>query len=179
MKRLRWPWRRTKAEDGVELAAMLFVLPVLLVLLLALIDIGFMMRTRMLVENVARDGARGVAADGGNCWSRTNPGCTGSGSANAWGNRVRSQLWSDGSCTLSACDGAPTVNCRKIIRTNGSTYSGNVVNHSGEYVACTINYRYKGINEGLLKSPLGLGTGYLIQDFQIESTARAEVGSDG
>ena len=152
---------RKPDERGAEIAAMLFVLPVLLVLVIGLIDIGFALRTRMLVENAARDGARGVAADGGNLNPRTNS------NGVAWNNRVRNQLW-NGSCTMSNCSGAPTVTC-----------TPEVVNRSGDMVSCTIVYSYRGLNADLLNSPMGLGMGSFIKPFTVTSSARAEVGRTG
>lgn len=167
-----WMRRVRNEESGVETMAMLIVLPVIVVLILALVDVGYMMRTRMVVENAARDAARGAAADGGNYWSRTNH------TGIAWDTRLYRQLYA-GHCTTSQCSGAPSVSCTRITNASGGVYSSNVAQHSGDIITCTVYYPYRGFNQGLLNSPFGLGMGKLIRPFTVTASARAETGVQG
>lgn len=176
MKRIRnlmSPARRK--EDGVEAVAMIIVLPTMFVLLLALIDVGLQIRTRMIVENMARDTVRRVAADGGNNWERTNP------NGMPWDATMKRRLYSEGQCTESGCTAPPEVACNLVTPAfGGSRYEDNVVNVAGDLVTCRVVYHYKAINKNLLDSPLGLFTGRLIQDtITIEVSARAETGPNG
>lgn len=164
--------RRAREERGVEAAAMLIVLPVLVVLVLALIDVGQIVRTRMLVENVARDTARQAAADGGNYNPRTNT------TGREWSRVGYRSLYADGSCTFSACRGnqKPVIDCETITRPNGSTYRSNVAGQAGDLITCNVSYPYKPINGPLLNSPFGLGFGSLLKPFDVSASARAETG---
>lgn len=157
---------RRRDERAVETAAMLIVLPILIVLVLTLIDVGLSLRTRMLVENAARDGARGVAADGGNYNPRT---ASNNLPAGGWSDVVMGELWDGTGCRFSRCSERPTVNC-----------TPQVVAQSGDIVSCQVTYFPKAINGGLLNSPLGLGMGALLPEtITITAQARAETGDNG
>lgn len=168
--------KRRKDERAVEAPAMMIVIPVLVVLVLTLIDVGNMVRIRMTVENIARDTARSAAADGGNFNARTNT------IGGEWDDINRDALWRNGRCTLSDCiDGRQaTLECNQVTPANGgSTYNANVAQRAGDLISCTAYYPYEAINKGLLNSPLGLGMGSLLKPFTITQTARAETGTNG
>lgn len=164
--------RRRRDERAAEAVAMLFVIPVLVVLVFALIDVGMMFRSRMLVENIARDAVRSAAADGGLFNERTSTTNT------SWETWAESRLVkNNGVCKVGYCQHGkePTVDCWYIDATGGR-YDGNVVHKAGDLVTCHITYPYAAINSGLLNSPIGLGMGALIQEFEVQASARAETG---
>lgn len=154
---------------------MIFVIPVLVVLVLALIDVGMMFRTRMVVENIARDAVRNAAADGGNLNPRTNT------IGGPWDEYALDRLWDGHACTVGACkDGdEPSVDCTRLTSASGAPMGhGNVARKAGVVITCTVHYPYKPINGALLNSPIGLGMGSLLKEFNFEVSARAETGSE-
>lgn len=165
--------RNRDDERGVEAVAMLIVIPVLCVLIFALIDIGMMIRTRVAVENVARDTVRRAASDGGNFNPRTNP------YGKAWDTIALDTLYKSGKCTQSKCTSKPTVNCRRVTPPTGAAYTSNTVRKSGDLLTCTVTYPYKPINGALLNSKMGLGFGKMLGPFTVTMTARAETGTQG
>lgn len=167
--------RGRRSERGVEAAAILFVMPVLIILVFALIDIAVMFTVRSQVNAVARDAVRAAAADGGNLNPRTNT------TGLSWSQAAYRQLYSSGKCTFGRCDDGerPTVSCTKITTPAGAVYRGNVARDAGDLITCTVNYPYKGINQGLLDSPIGLGFGAFLKDFTVSSSSRSETGVTG
>lgn len=168
---------RTRGDErAVEAPAMMIVIPALVVLVLALIDIGNMMRVRMVVENLARDTARNAAADGGNYNARTNT------IGGEWDDMALKAVFKNGHCRISRClnNKAATLNCKQITPAGGGgVYTSNVANEAGDIVSCTLYYPYKPINAALLNSVMGLGMGRLLHDFTITESARAETGVNG
>lgn len=174
MNRMRRLLAATREDErGVEAVAMLIVIPVLCVLIFALLDIGMMVRTRVLVENVARDTVRRAASDGGNYNPRTNP------YGKAWDTIALGTLYKNGKCTQSRCTSKPTVNCKKVTPPSGASYTSNTVRKSGDLITCTVVYPYKAINTALLNSNMGLGFGKMLGGFTVTMTARAETGTQG
>lgn len=160
-------------ERGMETVAMIFVIPVLVVLVLALVDVGMMFRTRMLVENIARDAVRNAAADGGNYNERTNT------VGRPWDEYALDRLWNGRRCTLSACNTGkePTVDCTEMTDPDGSRLPpGNEARTAGDIITCTVYYPYKPINGALLNGPIGLGMGSLLKEFNFSVSARSETG---
>jgi hypothetical protein len=162
---------RRKDESAAEAVAMIFVIPVLIILVLGLIDVGMMFRARMLVENTMRDAARGAAADGGNYNARTNT------IDRPWSDWAQRRLYRDGECQIGQCKEGkvPVVRCRNYYP-GGGFYSGNTVQKAGHTITCSVDYPYKAINSDLLNSPMGLGIGTLLKEFKVEVSARAETG---
>jgi Flp pilus assembly protein TadG len=155
--------RARRDERGVETAAIMIVLPTLIVLIFALLEFGFMIQTRMAVENTSRDTVRRIAADGGNLNPRTNA------IGRPWSQEAMTALYSGGQCKPSRCDKPPVVTCTPT-----------VAGRAGEVVTCKITYYYRPLNKALLDSPIGLGMGRLITTpFQVTSSARAETGAGG
>lgn len=168
--------RKTRDERGAEAVAMMIVIPVLVVLVFALIDVGMMFRARMLVENVYRDAARGAAADGGNMNPRTNT--MGYKAWDVWGHE---QLWDGSKCRVADCksgEGAPTIDCQTLTSPAGVEQRGNVAPQAGYLITCSGHYPYKPINGALLNGPLGLGFGGLLKEFEVSVSARAETGAN-
>jgi hypothetical protein len=166
--------RRRKDERGAEAVAMIFVIPVLIVLVLALVDVGMMFRSRMLVENITRDAARNAAAEGGNFNPRTNY------SGKAWDDSAFQRLYREGKCTVGNCKEGkvPSVDCTFQSTPEGSPLpKSNVVRKAGDIVTCKTYYPYKAINSELLNGPIGLGMGTLLKEFNVDVSARAETGS--
>jgi Flp pilus assembly protein TadG len=174
MRRMRAAFGRLRGDErGMEAAAMIFVLPFLFILVLGLIDIGWMIKTRMVVENITRDAARHAAFDGGNYNPRTNT------EGREWDDVAMRSLWNGGGCVQSGCTSAPIVDCTRITKPNGTVYRSHVVQDAGDIITCTVNYKYKPINGPLMNSPLGLGIGSMLDPFVISTSARSEVGSSG
>src|SRR6185436_9713704 len=153
---------RGRDERGAEFAAALFVFPVLFILIIGCIEIGFYVQTRMRVENVLRDAARSVAADGGDWNHRTGDGTPIS-------LRATDALNDGTHCKLSQCDSSeplPSVKCNYITRSSGVEYQQDFVNFSGETVTCKLmrgsavgRYPYRPLAAALMEGPLGLGIG--------------------
>lgn len=172
---------RRREERGAETVAMLFVIPVMVVLVFALLDVGMMFRNRMLVENVARDAVRGAAADGGVLTTRT--------SGINWEQYALDRLVDDGGkCRIGQCKagGHVLVDCNGDERSGagmvsaqtGQRYTGNLVQYAGDTITCVVEYPYKPINGPLLNGPIGLGMGNLLKEFDVSVTARSETGTD-
>ncbi len=129
MKRLRsWLIR----EEGVsEAATAIFVLPIIVALIFLLVETGFNIRTRTIIDNTLQDTTRSVAHDGGynNPRSTTLPASytAGVGSQTGWAKVGSMRLQAD--CTaglirsVNACN-TLTVTCTPAIAaTAGSTVS--------------------------------------------------------
>lgn len=174
---MKHPARKTRDERGAEAVAMMIVIPVLVVLVLALIDVGMMFRARMLVENVYRDAARGAAATGGNYWARTMPDGQG-----PWDQWAYDRLWDGSKCRIAACKpdaGPPTIDCDIVTSPDGTTrMSRAVAPAAGWLITCEGHYPYKPINSALLNGPLGLGFGKMLKEFDVSVSARAETGEN-
>lgn len=167
--------RRKRDERGAETVAMLFVIPVMVILVLALIDVGMMFRARMLVESVYRDAARGAASDGGNMFPRTNT----SGHPAGWEGWAMDRMWKENHCTLSSCHKAPDIDCKTVTSTSGVARTSQYAEFAGETITCEGHYAYKPINGPLLNGPIGLGMGNLLKEFDVSVSARAETGAQG
>jgi Flp pilus assembly protein TadG len=157
--------RRARGERGVEAMTMIIAMPFLLVMILALVDIGMMFKTRLQVEGITADAARAVAFEGGNNNPRLNttPGTT-------IADRYEVRMWdaAHNRCALSLCreNVRPSITCSPAVTTR-----------AGEEVQCTTSYQYRGYNQGLLNSPLGMGLGRLIRPFTTQVYSRAETGT--
>lgn len=111
-------WRR--GESGVaEATAFILIIPLITSLLFVLIDVGFNLRYRLMVDNVTQDAVRGAALDGGNNWPRTNTLSIG------WGQDLQNRLYkicsstyptNPGRCPAGSA-GAPVGSCSPKIAT--------------------------------------------------------------
>lgn len=118
---------KLREERGsAELPVTIILLPFVLFLIFALIDMSFYMNTRSTVQSILRDGTRMVALYGGN---------SGSSPLNPTGKNVDTiiadRLWQNGACTQSICDAKPVVSC-----------TPNVSNALAQDVSCTVRYDY-------------------------------------
>lgn len=163
------PTRRQRTrESGTELMVFLFTFPLICILLLGMISVGMYFSTRSAVTSVARDAVSGFAAYGEDC---PDPDVI-PGPAKCFSQQAEQRLWDGGGCTQGPCTGQPTVTC--------STENGAAVaTYVGEIVTCVVDYPYAGVNKSLLDSPIGLGLGGLIDEYVIEVSAVAEIGTDG
>ena len=172
---------RNHDERGAsEFASALMVFPVLFMLIIGSVEIGMYVQTRMRVENIARDAVRQVAADGGNY----NPRTVRSG-AIAVDKEYYKWLVEGNKCKLSKCSkqeghaALPTINCKHVLTAKGeSQYPKSIVDNAGDTVICKVWYPYEPIAGGLMKGPLGLGIGSILQPFPVEESARAETGGN-
>jgi hypothetical protein len=72
------------------------------------------------------------------------------------------------------------VECSHVTRPDGNTYiSATSVEHAGDLITCTVTYPYRGVNQELMDSPMGLGFGTFLKPFTIKASARAETGDLG
>lgn len=155
--------RKHDERGSAEFATALMVLPVLFVLIVGTIEIGFYVQTRMRVENIARDAARQVAAGGGNNNEHTSM------SINPVDVDAQKLLSNGTKCRLSQCEAPPKITC-----------APKVVSMAGDTVTCTVQYHYKKLSGALLDGPLGLGIGGIIgKDFTVTESARSETGLNG
>lgn len=171
---------REDERGGDTIFAILFIMPLMMVLTFALVDIGVMFADRFAVTNVLRDAARGVAAygsDGPLPWAPP-PANTIS-----FSEQATRRLWNDetGKCRYGPCQSGerPQVVCGRMDE------QGNLLGRSalaaGDTVGCRVvgEYPYKSVTGGLLDTPLGLGLGGVVSPFPVWVTARAETGLQG
>ena len=157
--------RRRRDEFGVEAISMIIVMPFLLVMVLGLIDVGFMVATRLRVTGIVNDAARAASFDGGDFNPRLNT----SGIPRST-QYQRALTGPTGQCIPSRClpGTSPVLVCTPVLAVR-----------AGDPVTCTVDYAYKPLNGGLLNGPLGLGIGSLLKPFKVQVTTRAETGQLG
>lgn len=110
-----------------ELPVTIILLPFVIFLIFALIDISFYMNTRSNVQSILRDGTRLVALYGGNSsGSPLNP------NGKNIDVMITDRLWQNGECTQSYCDSKPIVSC-----------TPNLARNIAQDVSCTITYDYR------------------------------------
>jgi|GEM_PF-6769056 len=174
--------RKHDERGSAEFATALMVLPVLFILIVGSVEMGFYVQTRMRVENIAREAARQVAAGGGNQNERT------AASAAEIDDLAYTAMVTGGKCKLSQCAAdpskgymqpLPTIDCTKVTPVTGPSYRNNKVKLAGSTVTCVVRYPYKGLSGGLMDGTLGLGIGGIMKPFEVSESARAETGTDG
>ena len=183
LKTLRRRLTQPRDESGVEAAAMIIVIPCLVVLIFGLIAVGQMFSTRLTVQGIARDTVRQVAIQGGDLNPHLNQGAS-------WSSRAQKQLSSDGKCKLSACKPGkvPNIDCTYItppgdtppsvgdLNPAGTTHAETVPD-AGWTVTCVVTYPYQPPASALLNEPvIGMGMGMIVKPFTIVESARAETG---
>lgn len=127
--------KRRNESGSAEVISMIFVMPFLLFLILALVDVSLYMNTRTSVQNVTRDAVRQSANWGGTSANiRLNP--TGLNTAQLIKNRLYNS--STGKCKYSGCTTPPVVTCTPA---KAST--------AGTDISCTVTYKYKTVVPGL------------------------------
>jgi TadE-like protein len=175
VRRAFFAHRKHDERGSAEFAAALMVVPVMFVLIIGCVEIGFYVQTRMRVENIARDAARQVANDGGNYNVRT---------TRTLGHEIDDlaldTLLTGDRCKLSHCgDDLATIRCNEVAPATGNTYWSNEVLNAGDTVTCQVEYDYKPLSGNLMTGPLGLGIGNILKPFTVRESARAETGTAG
>lgn len=117
--------RRTHREDG-EIVETVLIVPFVVFLLFAFINMSMYFQARGTVQNIGRDGARQVALYGGSLSTvpRNNSGQDVT-------QTVFNKLYSSGHCTISGCSRPPRVTCTPAQATA-----------AGQDVSCTIIYYF-------------------------------------
>jgi hypothetical protein len=156
---------KLKEEKGLsEAATAIFILPVILGSLFVMLDVGFYMRSKAMLDVVVQDTVRGVALDGGNNNTRTN---------------IIGEPWAQkGLRNLNNACESGTLRCdpaAPITLTCGPNQAANV----GAEVWCegTVTYR---VISPLSEGPLGLGLQGLYEaPITVRVVASAATGLNG
>lgn len=151
--------KRRDETGSAEIITTLFVMPFLLYLILALIDVSLYMNTRSSVESVTRDGVRQASMWGGTGQNvRLNP------TGKSVDTLIFERLYSGDKCTYSSCIAPPSVTC-------GPTQ----VSNAGTPITCSVTYKYKSVVPGM--SLLGFeGITKNADGFTITEKALSETG---
>lgn len=146
--------KRFKGENGdSEVISVLFIIPIVILLLFAFIDVSMYFQTRSTVQTMTRDAARSVAIYGGND-SRLNP------NSKSISATLKDQLYKNGKCTVSSCGSAPQVKCTPT-----------VTNRAGQITTCSVRYQYKSLNPlNPISSPI------TNKQYIVTASSRAETG---
>lgn len=156
---------KIKSEKGLsEATTAIFVLPIILGALFVMLDVGFYMRSRSMLDTVVQDTVRGVALDGGNSNPRTN---------------IIGEPWSTkGLRNLqNACENG-TIRCEPAAPIT-LTCGPNQANNVGAEVWCEATITYNVISP-LSEGPLGLGLQGLYDDpITVRVVASAATGLTG
>lgn len=151
--RKRFTRKRLGKENGSsDIVVTLFMIPFVLGLVFALIDVSTYFQVRAQVQNITRDGARQVAIYGGASPSiPLNIQKTGGKDV---GKLVFDKLYKNGNCTLSACGSGTSGGTSSV----GPTVSCNppVAHSLNEDAYCSVTYNYRSIGGGVAAN-LGFG----------------------
>lgn len=157
-----------KERGAAEIVQTLFMLPLVLVLIFAMIDIGFFFSARTTVQNMTRDAARQVAMAGGVDTRLSTYDIEAALSKSIYDP-------AKGKCSYIGCSGPPSkVDCY-VINSNGK--KANQAREAGQDVACEVTYKYTPIsffNNGVLFSK-GKGD-FLSRNYTLIEHARSETG---
>lgn len=158
--------RKIKDERGLsEAATAIIVLPIILGALFVMLDVGFYMRTRSMLDTIVQDTVRGVALDGGYNNPRTIV--------------IAEDSWIiKGENSLRrACDSG-SLRCDQSMPID-LTCAPNVARNVGETVWCEATISYRVISP-LSEGPLGLGLqGLYAEPITVRVEASAAVGTEG
>jgi Flp pilus assembly protein TadG len=156
---------KLKSEKGLsEATTAIFVLPIILGALFVMLDVGFYMRSRSMLDTVVQDVVRGVALDGGNNNPRTN---------------IIGEPWSQkGLRNLqNACTNG-TIRCEAAAPIT-LTCGPNQANNVGAEVWCEATITYNVISP-LSEGPLGMGLqGLYSEPITVRVVASATTGLTG
>lgn len=146
--------KKFKRENGdSEVISVLFIIPLVIFLLFAFIDISMYFQSRSTVQSMTRDAARSVAIYGGND-SRLNP------NSKSIATTLKDQLYKNGECTVSDCAKPPQVKC-----------SPTTTKKAGQITTCSVRYTYKSLNPlNPISAPITNKT------YIVTATSRAETG---
>lgn len=174
---------RGDETGGDTIWTMLFVVPFMLILVFALIDIGTMFATRYAVTNVVSDTVRAYSAYGGDGPFEFQPEPRMAFSQQA---TVRLNQGKDGTCTFGPCtkDATPRVQCGRFLPDEDRILYGVNPRYVGDWIACEVvtngetKYPYKGVTGGVLDTDLGIGFGGLAGEFPVRVIGRSEAGDN-
>ena len=182
-------WRKWKSSEWgfSEAAAFIFVIPIIIALIFSLIEVGWYLRYRGMVDEVTRTTAVMVAAEGSNTaqpWSALN-----STSFNSWsefgsrqlrnlckpipmqtsnGDTVTGPITGGWGGAGSRCEQAPSMSC-----TPGSLQAS-----AGADVECTARFDYKPLTSLARSTLFNLGFGgFFSKDIKVTVRSRASIGS--
>lgn len=172
MRTLRQALLAKRNERGsAEVVTTLMLLPLLIFIILALVEVSLYMQTRTSVQNALADATRQVAAYGGNN-TRLNP------NGKAISTMLADALYRNGRCTYSHCEKnkKPAVTCGIVAGTQANglptfTQTGYATS-PGQEVACYVTYPYKGVTGGGWL----LGFEQIAKPFTVVEYSRTEVG---
>jgi Flp pilus assembly protein TadG len=144
-------------EDGAgELYSALVVIPIMIILLVSIIDVGGYYLAAGRVADMAKEASRQVAIYGGSDSTL---------SVNKLGTSVSSNLssllYKNGSCTQSRCTKPPVVTCT----TKNGGAAGLI--QPGDYVNCTVRYSFDSVLSNVVPTaagPLNLGIVSFLED---------------
>lgn len=151
------------SETGSEIVTTLFLIPLFVAILFAIVDVSTYFQTKTQVQNITRDGARTVALLGGTSTTiPLNKDKFGGSGINVTNYVYDKLVDGSGNCRISGCSAPPTVTC-----------SPNIATAISANATCTVNYRYRGVG-GALVEWLGFGaiTGNVItatETFKVET----------
>jgi len=152
---------KSRLNERGDVVQTIFMFPIALFLLFALINLSSYFQLRAQVQNIARDGARLTALYGGQGTNaiRNNTGKTVE-------NTIITSMWDGKKCTLSFCSSKPVVDCTPDAATT-----------AGQTVSCNIKYPYSPI----APVPEGLEglNGVFGQPISVTATYVSETGKRG
>lgn len=154
-------WQKQHTNERGDVVQTIFMLPIAIFLLFALINLSSYFSVRAQVQDTARSGARLVALYGGN-----SAGAILNRTGQSVDAKILSTIWDGNKCTISYCAKKPEVTC-----------SPTITNMAGELVTCNIKYYYSPI----APVPAGLEglNGVTGQPMSVTSTYVAETGIKG
>jgi hypothetical protein len=160
MSRFR-DWQKRHTNERGDVVQTIFMLPIAIFLLFALINLSSYFSIRAQIQDTARSGARLVALYGG-----SGTGAVLNKSGQTVESKILGALWDGSKCTISYCAQKPEVTC-----------SPTITKVAGELVTCNIKYYYSPI----APVPAGLEglNGVTGQPMSVTSTYVAETGKKG
>lgn len=158
MQRLR---ARLLGDTGMgEAATAIIVLPFMIALVFVILETGFNMRYRGMVDNVVQDTVRGISQDGADYWAATNTVPAGYPNWTTYGQSRLAELCGDGS---ARCTQPPALTC----------WPAGPYSEPGGASGCTATFYYKPIAGFTTNNPVfNLGFGSLWAD-PIETTIQS------
>lgn len=125
-----WLPRLHRGEGGFsEAATAIFVLPLLALLIFMLIETGWNIRYRLLLDNIVSGATRGVALDGANC----NPKAGCKNASQSWSSKITTQI-------DTLCGTGSTARCKIVTPSRCTPQS--LATKVGDTVKCTVTVSY-------------------------------------
>ena len=163
-------FREGPREKGSTTVETVFMMPIAIFILFAMINLSSYFSVRAQVENVAREGARLVALYGGQSTNAIR-----NTSGESVENQVMDLIWDSetNQCEFSFCESAGNGNQRQPV----VSCTPNIARNAGEIVECTIQYWYS----PLAPVPSGLEglNGVFGQPITVSVTYVSETGQRG